>query len=297
MSGANYLDPAVLARLQNMELRARTIVDGLFSGQHKSRFRGASAEFADHREYSPGDETRHINWKVFARTDRLFLKQYDADTNLHVHLLLDASASMGCGGDGLTKLQYASYLAAALAYVAISQADAAGLIVFDEGVRSRIAPAATRAHLSTLLQQLDDVRAQGRTNVSETLHALASQIRRRGIVVVLSDLYGNAELTLRSLAHFRHHGHDVAVWHILDQIELDLAFRGPVLFRDVETGEDLAADADVLRDSYRAELATFMRTYQQGCRDKFIDYVSVDTRTPVEQALTSFLQRRLSAAR
>ncbi|MGD8238432.1 MAG: DUF58 domain-containing protein [Armatimonadota bacterium] len=297
MAPTDRLDPTGLAQLESMELRARTIVDGLFSGQHRSRFRGASAEFADHREYSPGDETRHINWKVFGRTDRLFLKQYDADTNLHVHLLLDASASMGQAADGLTKLEYASYLAAALAYVAVSQGDAAGLIVFDEGVRSRVAPAAARAHLGALLEQLDEVQASGQTNVSETLHALAAQIRRRGIVVILSDLYGDAALTLRSLAHFRHHGHDVAVFHVLDPVELDFAFRGPVLFRDVETAETLAADADTLRASYRAELAAFVRTYQQGCRDKYIDYIQVDTRTAVGQVLTDFLQRRLSATR
>jgi uncharacterized protein (DUF58 family) len=297
MRRTNLLDPAALAKLESMELRARTVVDGLFSGQHKSRFRGASAEFADHREYAPGDEPRRINWKLFGRTDRLFLKQYDADTNLHVHLVLDASASMGHGPDGLTKLQYGSYLAAALAYVAVSQGDAAGLIVFDEGVRSRLPPAATRAHLSALLQQLDDVRAAGKTNVSRTLHALASQIRRRGIVVVFSDLYGDAGLTLRSLAHFRHHGHDVAVFHVLGGAELDFAFRGPIVFRDAETGEALLAEADALRESYHAELAAFIRTYRQGCRDKFIDYVPVDTRTPVGRALTDFLQRRLSTSR
>jgi uncharacterized protein (DUF58 family) len=297
MARTNFLDPADLATLASMELRARTIVDGLFSGQHKSRFRGVSAEFADHREYSPGDETRRINWKVFARTDRLFLKQYDADTNLHVHLLLDASASMGCGAHGLTKLQYASYLAAALAYLAVSQGDAAGLIVFDEGARHRMAPATARAHLAMLLQQLDGVEAAGKTNVSETLHGLAGQIKRRGIVVILSDLYGDVGLTLRSLAHFRHHGHDVVVFHILDQMELDFTVHGSVLFRDVETGEALMADADVLRESYHSELADFMRAYQQGCRDKFIDYVPADTRTPVQQALTGFLQRRLYAGR
>ncbi|MFQ6132311.1 MAG: DUF58 domain-containing protein [Armatimonadota bacterium] len=287
-----YLDPAALAKLANMELRARTIVEGFFSGQHRSPFRGASVEFADHREYTPGDEIRHLDWKVFARSDRYYVKEYDAETNLLVNLVLDASASMAYSSNGLTKLQYASYLTAALAYMAVQQRDMAGLVVFDEAVRRRLSPGASPSHLAALLEALESTQAGGQTNLSATLEALALSMRRRGLVILISDLYDEPERVLRGLGHFRHRGHDVAVFHVLDPGEQELPERGPVLLEDMETGERLATDADEVRGAYRREVSRFIGAYRQGCRERFIDYLCADTATPFEQVLASFLGRR-----
>jgi uncharacterized protein (DUF58 family) len=292
-----YLDPEALAQLSSMELRARTIVEGFFSGQHRSAFHGASVEFADHREYAPGDELRHIDWKVYGRTDRFFVKEYDAETNLQVHLVMDASASMGQASGSLSKLQYACYLTAALAYLAVHQRDAVALVVFGDDIRHRLPPSATPSHLNTVLSTLDRVTPEGRTNVSGALRTLAASIARRGLIIVVSDFYEDHDAVLRGLAHFRHQGHDVAVFHVLDRLETRFDLRGPTVFEDVETGERLTADADDIRRSYLAELDDLVRGYRQGCRDKFIDYMLVETTTPFEVALATFLGRRRTRGR
>ncbi|MFQ6098606.1 MAG: DUF58 domain-containing protein [Armatimonadota bacterium] len=287
-----YLDPEALAGLSGMALRARTIVEGFFSGQHRSAFHGASVEFADHREYSPGDELRHIDWKVYGRTDRFFVKEYDAETNLNVHLIVDASASMGQASGRLSKLQYACYLAATLAYIAVQQRDAVGLVVFGDDIRRRLAPSATPSHLNTVLSTLDEVSAEGATNVSGVLRRVSASVARRGLIILISDLYEEAETVTRGLAHFRHQGHDVAVFHVLDPLETQFDVRGPTVFEDVETGQRLKADADDLRRAYLAELERLVREYRQGCRDRFIDYMMVETTTPFEVTLGTFLGRR-----
>lgn len=297
-----YLKPEAIARLGHMELRARTIVEGFFSGQHKSPFRGASVEFADHREYSPGDDPRHLDWKVYGRTDRLYVKEYDAETNLLIHLVLDASGSMGyppTGGDGggLSKLDYASYLAAALAYLAVKQRDMVGLMVFDTGVRVNLAPASSPSHLATLLERLEEVQPRGETRLADTLQTLALSLRRRGLVILLSDLYDEPEATLRGLGHFRHRGHDVAVFHVLSPAEWRFDLRGPVALEDMETGERVVMDADEAREAYRRELNAFVAAYRQGCRDRFVDYVPLDTAAPFELALARFLRRRATTRR
>ncbi len=299
-----YLKPEAIARLGSMELRARTIVEGFFSGQHKSPFRGASVEFADHREYTPGDDPRHLDWKVYGRTDRLYVKEYDAETNLLVHLVLDASGSMGyppptadAGRHGLSKLDYASHLAAALAYLAIKQRDMVGLLVFDAEVRTRLAPASSPSHLAALLERLEEAQPRGETRLSHTLQTLALSLKRRGLVILFSDLYDDPEAALRALGHFRHRGHDVAVFHLLSPAEWRLDLRGAVAVEDMETGECVALDADAVRDTYARELSAFVAAYRQGCRDRFVDYVPLDTGTPFELALARFLRRRAAVRR
>ena len=208
MEQTGLLTAEAVQRLETMELRARAIIEGHFSGQHRSPYHGASVEFADHREYSPGDELRHLDWRVYGRTDRFFIKEYDAETNMSVHLLVDASRSMAYGSHGVTKLRYAACLAAALAYLAVKQRDAAGLVLFDTAVRTRLAPATKGRHLAAVFDLLETLEPGAETNVAAALETVAQSVSRRGLVVVISDLLDEPERVLRALGYFRHRGHD-----------------------------------------------------------------------------------------
>lgn len=291
------LTAETLSRLQTMELRARVMVEGHFTGQHRSHFKGASVEFADHRDYSPGDELRHLDWKLYGRSDRFFIKQFDAETNMSVLLVLDASGSMGYGSGGVTKLQYASYLAAGLAYLTVSQGDAPGLAVFDTAVRSWLAPLARPAHVRRIWDALDSVGAGGETGLSAALAEAASAMRRRGVIVLLSDLLDEPERVLRSLAYFRHRGHDAIVFQVLDEAEASFPFRGPTVFEDLESGERLATESDDIRVAYRRELQAFMGQLRDGCRAVGIDYQTLVTDEPFDRALRAYLARRARLTR
>ena len=286
------LTPEAVAKLRSMDLRARAIVEGHLTGQHSSLHRGASVEFVDHREYAPGDEPRHIDWKVYGRTDRLFVKQYEAETNLDVHLLLDVSRSMDFTSREVTKLRYATFLAAALGYVATRQRDAVGLFLFDHELREAL-PAMTKpAHLARVFEALEAAEPQADTRVSPALEQVAQRIRRRSIIVVLSDLLDEPEEILRALGFFRHRGNDVIVLHTLDPMELGLNYRGNVAFEDLETGERLSCDVPELRAGYLTELRRFLSELNHGCRDHSIDYALIDTAHPFDTALSAYLAHR-----
>jgi uncharacterized protein (DUF58 family) len=289
------LTPAAIAKLNSMELRARAIVEGHYSGQHRSPYRGASVEFADHREYSHGDELRHLDWKVYARTDRFFIKEYDAETNLSVHLLLDASRSMDFATGALTKLDYARSLCAGLAYLAVRQRDAAGLVTFDLQVRERLPALTKRAHLQRLFDTLDGVTPGGETNIATVLEQIAATVTRRGVIVLVSDLLDEPESVLRALGYFRHRGHDVLVLHVMDPGELRFDFRGPTLFQDIESGERMLSDGGEVRGEYLAALRGFLVELQDGCRHRSIDYALMDTSQPFDRALTAYLAHRQAA--
>jgi uncharacterized protein (DUF58 family) len=286
-----------LARLRSMELRARVMVEGHFSGQHRSHFKGASVEFADHRNYSPGDELRHLDWKLYGRSDRFFVKQYDAETNMNVLLALDASGSMSYGSGAVTKLQFGSYLAAGLAYLTVSQGDAAGLAVFDTAVRETLPPLSRPAHLRRLWDALESARAGGETGLSDALAQTAATMARRGIVVLISDLLDEPERVLRSLAYFRHRGHDVIVFHVLDEAEVSFRFRGPTTFEDLETAERLRTESDDIRAAYLAELHAFIGQVREGCRVASIDYQQLTSDEPFDRALRAYLARRARLTR
>lgn len=286
------LTPEAVAKLGTMELRARAIVEGHLSGQHASTHRGASVEFVDHREYAPGDEPRHIDWKVYGRTDRLFVKEYEAETNLSLHLLVDVSRSMDFASGGVTKLRYATFLAAALAYIATRQRDAVGLFLFDHAVRQAL-PAMTKpAHLARLFEALEAAAGAADTRLTSALEEIAQRIPRRALVVLLSDLLDGPEGVLRSLGYFRHRGHDLIVLHTLDPAELNLDYRGTVAFEDLESTERLSVEVSDVRAGYLAELRRFLAAYRHGCRDRSIDYALTDTSTPFDVAISAYLAHR-----
>lgn len=293
--GSNYLSPATLARLGSLELKARTIVEGFLTGLHRSPFKGFSVEFAEYRQYLPGDDLATLDWKVFARTDRHFIKKYEEETNLDCHILLDVSASMGYGSGEVTKLQYSSYLAAALAYLMNRQRDAVGLIAFDDRIRKMVAPSARGGQLSALLITLDRLELGARTNVAKPLNDLAEAIRKRGLVVLISDLLDEPERVLEGLKHFRYRGTEVIVFHVLDPAELRFPFERTARFRDVETRDEVLAVPGVVREDYLKALAALQERYRRELRLAGIDYVGLDTSVPLDAALMAYLMTRRRA--
>lgn len=286
------VDAELLASLSSMELRARALVDGYYSGHHRSPYRGASVEFADHRAYTHGDEPRHLDWRLYGRTDRFFVKQFEAETNLTVHLLLDASGSMGYPERGVSKLACASYLAAGLAYLAWRQRDAVGLSVFDTAVRAQLPPQTRRGHVQQLFAALEGVSAGGETALARVLEGTGAALRRRGLIVLLSDLWEEADETLHALAVLRGRGHDVIVLQVLDRGELELGLRGPVLVEELETGAVLATDADEIRAEYDEAMRAHLQRLHDGCVAHNIDHQLFVTDRPLGQALVAYLAHR-----
>jgi uncharacterized protein (DUF58 family) len=288
-----YLDPLALSRLKNLSLAARLVVEGYFAGMHRSPHRGYSIEFAEHREYTPGIDPRHIDWRVLGRRDKLYVKQYEEETSLRCYLLVDQSASMGYRSDGpLSKLEYASYLAASLAYLMAFQHDAVGLITFDSGVRDMVPPRQGPAHLRVLMERLERTTVGGETNISETFHELAERLKRRALVVVLSDLFDDAEPLVAALKHFRHKKHEVIVFQTLDQAELTFPFDDVTRIEDLENQREVASDPRAFRKAYLDELGAFLAAVRRGCLDARIDYALAPTNEPFDGFLGRFLSRR-----
>jgi uncharacterized protein (DUF58 family) len=293
-----YLRPDVVSKLANMELRARMVVEGFITGLHKSPYHGFSVEFAEHRQYMPGDEIRRIDWKVYGKTDRYYIKQYEEETNLKSYIILDASKSMsfaspGEGREGrLTKSAYASYIAASLAWLMVQQRDAVGLMTYDDAVRSVIPPHATKAHLRRILLELEHLQTSNRTKTGFALHRLAERMTRRGLVIVLSDLFDDPVQVLTALKHFRHNHHEVLVMQILDPLERTFAFGSDAVFKDVETGEQLPTQPYQIQRAYQKEMKGFLERYKRECRENDIDYVLLDTATPFDTALVNYLNKR-----
>ena len=289
-----YLDPEALSRLKNLSLAARQVVEGYFAGLHKSPHKGFSIEFAEHREYTPGVDPRHIDWRVLGRRDKLYVKQYEEETSLRCHLLLDKSASMGYKSAGvpLTKLQYASYLAASLAYLISQQHDAAGLTTYDTAVRDHIQPRQGPGHLRVLLEKLEHTNPGGETTLSGTFHQLAESIKRRSLVVVLSDLFDDPEAMVAALKHFRHNKHEVIVFQILDPAEVTFPFDDVTRIEDMENGREVTSDPQAFRRAYLDELARFLAVIQGGCRTGQIDYVVAQTDQRFDLFLGAYLARR-----
>lgn len=282
----------MLARLGKLELAARFAVEGFFTGLHRSPFHGFSVEYSDHRNYRPGDDLKYLDWKAYARSDRLYVKQFLEETNTTVHLLLDASGSMGFASQDVTKLEYACFLSAALSYLALRQNDAAGLTVFADTVKDRTTVSSRRTHLHTLLKALHGVKAGGRTNLAANLHAFAERAERRGMVVIVSDFFDREQDVREGLAHLRHRGHDVICLHVLDPREVEFDYRGLIEFRDMETGAPLRVSAEAVRGGYRKQMAEFLRDFGRFCGRNEIDHCLLTTSESPERALPAYLNRR-----
>src|SRR5262245_45312924 len=289
----NYFDPKVLAGISNLYLRARWVVEGMMSGVHRSRAKGFSVEFEEHREYSPGDEIRRIDWKALGKFDRYFIKEYEDETNLRAYLVLDASASMDYASDGITKFDYGCTLAASLAYLILKQQDAAGLVTFSTRVEAFIPPKAKRDYLIQILHALENRGPAGETNVGKILEEIGGQIRRRGLVILVSDLLDDPEQILKGLRLFRFKGNDVIVFHLLDPAELNLPFDGNILLEDLaELNLRVVADPRAIRKTYREVVEEFTSRIRQECHDNVIDYQLIATSTPLDRALASYLSWR-----
>ena len=292
MSRSQYLNPEIISRLDNLSLRARMVVEGFIVGLHKSPYHGFSVEFSEHRAYGPGDEIRHIDWKLWGKTERLYVKQFEEETNLRSYLLLDQSKSMEYSSGSVTKLSYAQTLAAALAYLMLKQQDAVGLTLFDDRIRSLVPSRSKSSHLNVLLAQMQQIKAGPETDIAPVLHQSAEAIKKRGLIILISDLLDEPDNIISGLKHFRHKGHEVIVFHVLDRQELELDFRDRTLFRDMETREEIITEPWHIQKDYQASLRAFCEHLQMRCRRNRIDYLQLTTDQPLDLALGEYLIKR-----
>jgi uncharacterized protein (DUF58 family) len=290
LPGSRFVDPAVLTRIGNLELVARNVVDGFINGLHRAPFFGASIDFAEHRGYVPGDDIRRVDWRLYARTDRYFVKQYEADSNANVAVLLDVSKSMQYGSGGVTKLDYARILAACVTYLASRQRDRVGLVTFDQDIVDHVPPSAK--HLEIVLQTLDRVKPSRPGRLMPPLHKLAEHFGRRGILVLISDFYEDPDAVIDAVSPLRFRGHDFVVFHVLDRAEIEFGFDAPSSFEDLESGEQIPVVPTALADRYRAMVREHIETLRQRFTERRIDYALFDTSQAIDYALFSYLSTR-----
>ncbi len=289
-----YLDPVTLAKIEGLDLQARLIVEGYIAGLHKSPYHGFSVEFAEHREYAPGDDIKHVDWKVWSRTDKLYLKQYEEETNLITYLLLDTSESMRYRSNGVSKLDYARFVAAALAYLVLQQQDSVGLATFDQEVRHFLRPSSHASHLKQMLHMMDVTTADRKTDMSVIFHDLAERFKKRGLVIVLSDLFDDVPNVLAGLKHFRHRRHEVVVFQVLDPAELDFPFDDTTLFKGLEQMPEVLSEPRALKRAYQHEFQGFLTEVRRGCRGHHIDHVLMRTDQRLDVALSAYLAARMA---
>ena len=303
---SEYLDPVFLSKLANMDLVARCAVEGFFAGLHPSPFHGFSVEYSDHRQYHPGDELKFVDWKMFGRSDRLYIKRFRQETNATVYILLDTSKSMSFAGNsprlrgdrlapaeaGVRKIDYACFLAAALSYLMLSQGDSTALLLFAETVGKYIPPKSKRTHLNAILTALQSTNPAGRTNLANVLHAFAEATKRRGMVILISDLLDDQGDIYKGLAHLKFLKHDVIIFHTLDHQELNLGYEGLIEFEDLESKARLQTFPQSIRDSYRKRVAEFLDEVQKTAGKSGIDYCLLDTSQPLDKALIAYLAKR-----
>lgn len=290
-----YFDPKTLAKLSSLELRARRIVEGYVSGAHRSPYHGFSIEFAEHREYAPGDDLRYVDWKVFGRTDKFYLKQYEDETNLVGNVVLDASESMLYQGPDspLSKLEYAQCVAGSLAWLILHQQDAVGVVTFDDRVRQLMPPGSGASHLMQAIKVLENVTPKEKTATGPIFHELAQRLKKRGLVIILSDLFDDIPSMIAGLKHFHHRRHDVIVLHVLDPAELEFPFRQMTMFQGMEQMPELLADPQALRAAYLREFNAFLEEVRRGCRSQQIDYHLLRTDQPLDVSLSGYLASRM----
>ena len=292
-----FLHPEAIQRISRMDLRARHIVEGFLSGMHRSPYFGQSIEFLQHREYVPGDDLRHVDWQVWARQDRLYIKQYQEDTNLRCTLMVDVSASMEYGNGPLNKYEYASTVACSLAHLVLKQQDAVGCMAFDDKVRMRTPIRSKRNHLHSIIESLVVSKPRDKSDMLSVFRSAAETLPRRGLVAVVSDLLADPADVLRGLRLLRQRGHDVMVFHVMDEDELEFPFSGPMRFDGMETADFLNCNPRSLRDGYMEALEEFLEEIRRGCAKHGVDYALIRTGQPLDAALASFLGRRMGSFR
>jgi uncharacterized protein (DUF58 family) len=288
--GARFVDPKVLARVKDLELLARSVVDGFINGLHRAPYFGASVDFAEHRGYVAGDDIRRVDWRLYARTDRYFVKQYEADTNANFAVLLDVSKSMGFASQGVTKLEYAKFLAACLSYLSHKQRDRVGIVTFDESVVAQVPVSAK--HFNVLLHTLDQAKPVRQGRLLANLTTLAEHFRRRSIVAIISDFYENPEDLLEALKPYSFLGNDVVVFHVLDPAEIDFPYREASRFQDLESGEEVPVVPEVFAEQYRKMMQDHIESIRSKCSESRIDYVLLNTSKPLDEALFAYLGNR-----
>ena len=282
----------MVAMLNSISMKAKLVVEGYIIGQHRSPYHGFSVEFSEHRSYEPGDEVKHIDWKLYGKTNRLYVKRYEEETNLRAHLILDTSKSMSYTSNKVSKLDYGSYLLAALSYLMISQQDAAGVVLFDEKIRSFIPPKSTPSHLNTLLNVLDTPKPGNDTKIESVLHQMAERINKRGLVIIISDLLDEPKNVFKGLKHFRHRKQEVILFHILDRNELEFEFENRTKFVDMESGEEITTDPWHIKNDYKNLILDVQKYYRRNCRLNKIDYVPLYTDDSLEKGLSEYFNKR-----
>jgi uncharacterized protein (DUF58 family) len=290
-----YLDPVLLGKLTNMDLVARCAVEGFFTGLHPSPFHGFSVEYSDHRDYQPGDELKFLDWKMFGRSDKLYIKQFQQETNVTVYILLDRSKSMSFAGDrSVSKMDYGSFLAAALAYMMLGQGDSTALMLFTEKVTKHIPPRSRRTHLNAILTALQANKPAGQTNLADVLHTVAETTKRRGLVILISDLLDDVADIYRGLSHLKYLNHDVIIFQTLDHQELNLDYEGLIQFEDLESRSTIRTFPQSLQDVYRERVSEFVQDVERTAGRSGIDYCLLNTSEPLDKALMAYLAKRKS---
>lgn len=296
--GGSLFDPRTLTKFANLEFVARQLVEGFISGRHKSPFKGFSVEFAEHRQYTPGDEIRYIDWRTYAKTDRYYVKEFEQETNLRCYVLFDVSGSMRYGERDISKFRYGCYLSAALLYLMLHQQDAVGLVTFDTSIRRYIPARARPNHLRVLLEELEKTKPGGETELAEVFHEMAERVKRRGLVVIVSDFFYDMPALLGALSHFHHRKHELILFHVMAPDELTFPFTGWVEFRNLENADDrLRIDPNRLRAEYISRVNEFIAELKRSCGNMEADYVQLSTAMPFDYALAKYLSGRAARAR
>ena len=293
LSQSRYFDPRLFARIANLPLISRLVVEGMIAGRHRSPYHGFSVEFSEYQQYTHGDDIRHVDWKVVARSDKYYIKKFEAETNLKGYLLLDVSGSMGYGSGDLTKLQYACYCCAAFAYLMTRQQDAVGLVTFDDQIRQYMTPKNSPQHFQDILSVLDGLEPGRETRLSRTFHQLSERLRRRGLIIVFSDFLDNPREALQGLIHFRRRKHEVILFHLIDRDEETFPFQDIVEFEDMEDNRRLIVQTRLMADRYRHAFQHFTEELRRRCARHAIDYVALPTDQPLERALIQYLNKRM----
>lgn len=286
-----YLDPEVLARLSRLDIKARLVVEGFMSGLHSSPYKGFSQEFADYRQYMPGDEPKRIDWKVYGRNDRFYIKEYQEETNLRCYILLDKSGSMGFG-EKISKLEYAKYLSASLAYMLLKQKDSVGIATFDKRIEEIIPPSVKKSNFIEILKIINKAIPSGETSLSSMLYQLAQKTRKRGLIILISDLLDDPAVVIKALRSFRYRKHEILVFHIVDTKEYEFSFNKAALFHDLEDDSEMVIEPSMIRASYQKKFKGMLQFYRQQLLESHIDYETIFTTTPYDRALFSYLQKR-----